>query len=93
MTLHNIQILRPREAVAMINTYRSPLRLFQPGGGELVSQGGTTQGDPLAIDIPFYLVSISILIYSLRIQFESVKQVWLADARPLLEIFIYHCPF
>lgn len=41
------------------------------------SREGTTQGDSLVM--PFYAVSISIIIYSLRTELESVKQVWLAD--------------
>ena len=59
------------------NMYRFPSRLFLAGGGEMSSQEGTTQRDPL--DMPFYAVSISIIIYFLRSEFESVKQVWLAD--------------
>ena len=56
----------------IINTYRSPSRLFTGGGKEIVSQEGTTQGDPLAINT-------SILIQSLRARIPEVKQVWLAD--------------
>ena len=33
----------------IINTYRSPLRLFICGRGEILSLEGTTQGNPLAI--------------------------------------------
>ena len=61
----------------LINTYRFPSRLFITGGKELLSQEGTTQGDPLSM--PFYAVSTYILIMFLRIAFEDVKQVWLAD--------------
>ena len=47
------------------------------GGKELLSQEGTTQGDPLSM--PFYAASTYILIMFLRIAFEDVKQLWLAD--------------
>ena len=60
----------------IINTYRSPSRLFICGGGE-ISQEGTTQGDPLAM--PWYSVNTFIMIQSLRTSTPDVKQVWLAD--------------
>jgi len=31
------------------NAYRAPAQLFGTGGKELISAGGTTQGDPLAM--------------------------------------------
>ena len=78
MAMHNILILCPRAALSIINnTYRLPSRLFLAGGGEMSSREGTTQGDSLFM--PFHAVSISIIIYSLRTELESVKQVWLAD--------------
>ena len=77
VAMHTILIMCPRAALTINNTYRFPSRLFLAGGGEMSSQEGTTQGDPL--DMPFYTVSISIIIYFLRSEFESVKQVWLAD--------------
>ena len=63
---------------ATINRY-SMLQLVGliTGGKELLSQEGTTQGDPLSM--PFYAVSTHILIMFLRIAFEDVEQVWLAD--------------
>ena len=45
--LHNIQILCPSIATAPINTYRAPSELYVEGD-VLLSQEGTTQGDPLA---------------------------------------------
>ena len=76
VALHNIQVLCPRASLILINTYRFPSRLFITGGKELLSQEGTTQGDPLSM--PFYAVSTYILIMFLRIAFEDVKQMWLA---------------
>ena len=61
----------------IINTYRSPSRLFVCGTGEILSQEGTTQGNPLAM--PWYSVNTSIMIQSLRLHIPDVKQVWLAD--------------
>ena len=61
----------------IINTYRSPSRLFICGGGEILSQEGTTQEDLLAT--LWYSVNTSIMIQSLRISTPGVRQVWLAD--------------
>ena len=61
----------------VINTHRSPSRLFICGGGEILSQEGTTQGDSLAM--PWYSVNTSIMIKNLRAHCPMVKQVWLAD--------------
>ena len=75
--LHNIQIMRKEMALYVINTYRSPSRLFICGGGEILSREGTTQGDPLAM--PWYALNTSIMIQNLRDHCPLVKQVWLAD--------------
>ena len=77
VALHNIQITCKEMSLYIINTYRSPSRLFICGGGEILSQEGTTQGDPLAM--PWYSVNTSIMIQSLRISTPGDKQVWLAD--------------
>lgn len=77
VALHNIQITCKEMALYIINTYRSPSRLFICGGGEILSQEGTTQGDPLAM--PWYSVNTSIMIQGLRASSPDVKQVWLAD--------------
>ena len=75
--LHNIQIMCKEMALYVINTYRSPSRLFICGEGGILSQEVTTQGDPLAM--PRYSVNTSIMIQNLRTHFPMVKQVWLAD--------------
>ena len=49
VALHNIQITCKEMSLYIINTYRSPSRLFICGGGEILSQEGTTQGDSLAM--------------------------------------------
>ena len=63
--------------IYIINTYRRSSRLFISDGGEILSQEGTTQGDPIAM--PWYSINTSILIQSLSISIPNVKQVWLAD--------------
>ena len=73
----NIQITWPEMSMYIINTYRSPSRLFTCRGEKILSQEGTTQGDPLAM--PSYAINTSILIQSLRARIPEVKQVWLAD--------------
>ena len=65
-----------RSVAFIINTYRSPSMLFICGGGEILSQEGTTQGDPLAM--PWYSVNASVMIQSLRTRTPGVIQVWLA---------------
>ena len=38
VALHNIQLTCPRASEVLINTYRSPSRLFIAEGGELMSR-------------------------------------------------------
>ena len=73
----NILIIFKEISLYVINTYRSPSRLFICGGGEILSREGTTQGDPLAM--PWYSVNTFIIIHSLRNDKPMVTQVWLAD--------------
>ena len=54
----NIQITCQEISMYIINTYRSPARLFTCGGVEILSHEGTTQGDPLAM--PWYAINTSI---------------------------------
>ena len=58
VALHNIRHLCPPIATMLINSYRSPSDLFVDG--DILSQEGTTQGDPLAM--PMYgLATIPII--------------------------------
>ena len=74
--LHNIQVLCPAFSTIAINTYRTPSRLILPGGDEIHSCEGTTQGDPLAM--PLYSIGTAPIISHLERQ-RMVKQIWLAD--------------
>ena len=74
--LHNIQRLCPSLATALINTYRAPSELYVDGD-VLLSQEGTTQGDPLAM--PMYALATIPLIRKLKSKVNEVNQVWYAD--------------
>ena len=63
--------------MAIINIYRNPSRLVIIGGGELQLQESATKGDPLAM--PFYAISLVVLMSFLNAKLAEVKQVWLAD--------------
>ena len=58
--LNNIRVLCPLIGTYVINTYLVPACLFVVGGSELKSTEGTTQGDPLAMQI--YAISLQPLI-------------------------------
>ena len=76
--LHNVQIICPELATYLLNTYRHSSKLFVTGGEELLSQEGTTQGDPLAM--PWYSLATTTIINNLQFCFgKRIKQVWLAD--------------
>ena len=72
--LRNIQALCPALSTVLINTYREDIPLFI-GGKTLLSQEGTTQGDPLAMAM--YALAVTPLIKDLNL--ENTKQVWFAD--------------
>lgn len=74
VALRNINNLCPTLSKVLINMYQEDNQLFIDGE-TLLSQEGTTQGDPLAMAV--YVVAISPLI--LRLQDENAKQVWFAD--------------
>ena len=71
--LRNIRHLCPPLTTILINTYRQPSNLFMDEH-TLLSQEGTTQGDPLAM--PMYAIGICPLIHKVSC---NVKQVWYAD--------------
>ena len=73
--LPNIQRLCPSLAIALINTYRAPSELYVDGD-VLLSQEGTTQGDPLAM--PMYALATIPLIRKLKDCVNDVNQTWYA---------------
>ena len=73
VALHNIKTICPDFATILINCYRAPSSLFIEDHS-LLSQEGTTQGDPLSM--PFYALSTLPSIDKLP---DSVKQLWYAD--------------
>ena len=74
VALRNILKLCPSLAKILINTYREDIQLFIDGE-TLLSQEGTTQGDPLAMAM--YAIAITPLIHHL--ENNSVKQAWYAN--------------
>ena len=75
--LHNIDVLCPPFSCVLINSYCDPVRMVIPGGGEILSFEGTTQGDPLAMGM--YALAIIPLIRELNECQSNTKQVWYAD--------------
>ena len=71
--LHNIRRLCPPLSTMLINTYRHPSQLFMDGD-ILLSQEGTTQGDPLAMSM--YALATIPLIRKLT---SNSMQAWYAD--------------
>ncbi len=72
VALQNIRRLCPSIATTLISTYRDSTDLFVDGSS-LLSQEGTTQGDPLAL--PMYALATIPLIRKLP----GTQQVWYAD--------------
>ena len=72
--LRNIHLICPALSKALINTYREDVQLFIDGE-VLLSQEGTTQGDPLAMAM--YAIAITPLIQ--RLGDRTTTQVWYAD--------------
>ena len=75
VALHNIQYICPSLAKALINTYRESTDLFVDGI-TLLSEEGTTQGDPFAM--PLYALATTPLIRRLD-SADDLRQVWYAD--------------
>ena len=71
--LRNMLSLCPSIAPILINTYRDPTSLFIDKSS-ILSQEGTTQGDPLAMSM--YALAILPLVKMLPVQ---VNQAWYAD--------------
>ena len=76
VALLNIRFICPALSTILINSYRHHASLFV-GGAVLLSQEGTTQGDPLAMAM-FALATIP-LIQMLSTAREGSKQAWFAD--------------
>ncbi len=74
--LANIRGLCPPFSTVLTNIYRESSTLYL-GQNTLLSQKGTTQGDPLAM--PFYALATRPLINTLTSDVPNVKQVWYAD--------------
>ena len=56
----------------IINTHKSPSRLFICEGGEIFSQEGTTQGDPLSMFC--YSVNTATMIQSLKLNIPEFQE-------------------
>ena len=74
--LRNAHILCPIWAPVLTNTYRGNAKLFI-GGEHILSQEGTTQGDPLATAM--YAIGTFPLIQELQ---GDVPRSWYADNAP-----------
>lgn len=74
VALRNIRYQCPAISTALINCYRTHAPLFVDGT-VLLSQEGTTQGDPLSMAM-FALASIPLIN---RISTPSATQIWFAD--------------
>lgn len=74
--LINIRSICPPIATVLTNVYHESSELFI-GSNTLLSEEGTTQGDPMAM--PFYALATIPLIDALRCDSSSLKQIWYAD--------------
>ena len=74
--LANIRCLCPSFSIVLTNTYQKSTELIL-GRDTLLSQEGTTQGDPLVM--PFYALATRPLIDALALEVPNIMQVWYAD--------------
>ena len=74
--LMNIRTVCPAFSTILINIYRESTELFL-SANTLLSQEGTTQGDPLAM--PFYALATRPLIDSLSRDTLELRQIWYAN--------------
>ena len=74
--LMNIRTVCPAFSTVLTNIYRESTDLYL-GANTLLSQKGTTQGDPLAM--PFYVLATRPLIDLLSTDTPELRQVWYAD--------------
>ena len=74
--LWNIRHLCPTLSTTLTNTYRASPALYH-GEDKLLSEEGTTQGDPLAMSM--YTLATRPLIDTLRLGNPSITQSWYAD--------------
>ena len=72
----NIRTICPAFSTVLTNIYRESTELFL-GANTLLSQEGTTQGDPLSM--PFYALATRPLIDLLSKSSPELRQVWYAD--------------
>lgn len=74
VALKNISVLCPAIHPILVNAYRRPSSLFV-GGECLLSQEGTTQGDPLAMAM-YALATVPLIS---KISTSGSQQIWYAD--------------
>ena len=74
--LANIRGLCPPFSTILINLFRESADLVL-GANTLLSQEGTTQGDPLAM--PFYALATRPLMDAITLDNPNLKQIWYAD--------------
>ena len=75
MFLQNISIICPEISTFITNCYQKPARLFVVGGIEILSQEGTTQGDPTAM----YVYGLGLVPLISALSTEEVRQSAFAD--------------